>query len=273
MKRWFSILCLLLACGLTPVTLNSAETGTWSESAYSVDYTSLKETGTDLYDYLKDSFQSHLSKSPLWIKEDDLRPYASPYLFASEKTPLRVVYISKGFVQLASCIAHAKAIDHVEPGYFASFIQLLSEQSQDPKRLLPDLPKITNPRYWKDDVINEQASYYNQIVAAVVAINLAHHYVGNYERYGTKLHDSVGNPTTMAMLCTPEEWELAMKLGLENSLGCGFGVDGLKTFYDCFAEMKFRPAWVANFIPPRADLKKLRNQADAIEKRFFGLQK
>ena len=42
-------------------------------------------------------------------------------------------------------------------------------------------------RYWKDDVLNDQASYFNQMIGMMVAINLSHHYLGHFDKYAAKM--------------------------------------------------------------------------------------
>ena len=42
-------------------------------------------------------------------------------------------------------------------------------------------------RYWTDNVINDQMSYFNQMVGFMMAINLSHHYLGHYAKYAPKM--------------------------------------------------------------------------------------
>ncbi len=268
--RLRTYLSLLFVCGSQFVGLAQTDSTDSSALKYQSDFSAIKQVGNDLFEALKPSFKAQLNPNPIWYKED-VPPLVRPFLFENEKTPLHIVFVSKGFVQLVNSVAHAKAIDKIEPGFFEKYIQKLSQASGE--QLVPALPEMSDPKYWTDDVINEQLSYFNQIVGAVAAINLAHQYLGQADKYGDVLHDSAINPVTMATSCTPGEWEQALKLGAGNALDCGFGMDGLKAFYECIVGMEKRPGWTFYFLPAkvRADnLPKIKKMLDGIESRFFG---
>lgn len=234
---------------------------------YTLDYIALKQVGTDLYDNLKPKHQVGLSPSPIWVQEDE-KPYVRPYLFESENEPTRVIYLSEGFVWFTHYLAHAIAIDKTEPGFLQGYLERIATASED--KLLPEPPQISARKYWSPDLINEQVSYFNQIIAGVCAIEMAHHYLGHYDKYAGQLRDSVGNPSTMAMACSASQWESSMKLGAANALDCGYGFEGLKTLYDCIGTMPNRPRWTLYFLPPVVDIKKVKKDLDKIEAGFFG---
>src|SRR6185436_19418580 len=93
---------------------------------------------------------------------------------ADEDKPMRAVFVSRGFIDLANRVSHAKAIDRLEKGYYLKYVTVLAESGDKP---LGELPGIRNSRYWTDDIMNAQRSYFNQIVATSIAIKLAHHYL------------------------------------------------------------------------------------------------
>ncbi len=251
------------------VSLAQAPT-TLAASKYQSNYSTIKQLGDDLYQALKPSYQAQVSPHPLWYN-DDLRPYIRPFEFENDKNTLRIVYVSEGFIRLVNGIAHAKAIDKIEPGFFSKYIRLLSEQTGG--QVVPELPDLSNPRYWTDDVINEQLSYFNQIVGVLAAIELAHHYLGHEEKYADLLHDSASNPVTMATCCTPAEWDQALKIGAANALDCGYAFEGVKAFYDCIMAMERRPGWTFYFLPLKVrvdNLAKTKKTLDDMEKTFFG---
>ncbi len=274
MKRLRLISHLILAFLYASRLIAPAETQTQSAdplaSKYQSNFSTIKALGNDLFEALKPNFREQFSPNPIWYN-DDLLPYVRPFYFENEKNPLRIVYVSQGFIRLVNNIAHAKAIDKIEPGFFNQYIQKLSQDTSG--QIVPELPKISEPQYWTDDVINEQLSYFNQIVGGVAAINLAHHYLGHDDKYGDLLHDSAMNPVTMATCCTQSEWDQALKLGAQNALDCGFGFDGLKAFYDCIIRMEKRPGWTLYFLPVKVridNLAKTKRTLDDIEKKFFG---
>ena len=263
------VLVLLSAFGSSSLAVENQPTAS-SASKYQSDYNTIKAVGKDLYGALKPSFREQLSPNPIWYL-DDARPYVRPFIFENDNNSFQVVYVSKGFIQLVNSIAHAKAIDKIEPGFFNKYIQILAQETSG--QLVPELPKISDPRYWTDDVINEQLSYFNQIVGCVAAINLAHHYLGHEEKYGELLHDSATKPITMATLCSQGEWDQAFQLGASNALDCGFGFEGLKAFYECILAMDRQPGWTSYFLPMKArvdHLAKIKKTLDDIETKFFG---
>lgn len=245
----------------------TAEPAATNRPAYATDYRILAELGRDLYRELKPMYQMELSASPLWI-QDDSRPFLSPYQFEATAAATRLVRVSSGFLELVNAIAHARAIDRLERGFFQRYMLLLAEGSGT--RLLPEIPEITDSRYWSQDVLNEQASYVNQVIGTATAIAMAQHYLGHYDRYASQLRDSAVNPNTVAMLCTPDEWDRALKLGVGNALHCGLGVDGLKDLYAAIDAMPKRPAWTFYLLPPKANVARIRADLTRIEQNFFG---
>ena len=55
-------------------------------------------------------------------------PIIVPSEGADENKSLREVKISVGFIELMNHIAHAKAIDRIQPGYFQTYILNLSKR-------------------------------------------------------------------------------------------------------------------------------------------------
>jgi hypothetical protein len=64
---------------------------------------------------------------------------------------------------------------------------IVSLAQETGKKELKPLPNLSKPAYWTDAVLNEQASNFNQMVGAMIAIKLAHHYLGHYKKYAAKL--------------------------------------------------------------------------------------
>jgi hypothetical protein len=265
--KWFQVglLSALFCCQLA----EAQTTKDTNRFQYKTDYAVIKEVGDDLYNSLKPTFRAQLSQHPLWIKEDP-RPYVRPFRFQNQNGPGRIVYVSDSFLRLANSIAHAKAIDRIEPGFFQKFTASLSREAAE--QLVPDLPQFTEARYWTDDVMNEQMGYFNQIIGATTAIAMAHHYLGHFDKYESQLHDSAINPATMANTCTLGEWQRAMKLGAANALDCGMAFDGLKAVLDCIDQMEKRPGWSLYILPHTAKLNvaKIKEDLTGVENLFFG---
>jgi hypothetical protein len=74
-------------------------------------------------------------------------------------------------------------------------------------------------------------------------------------------------------LITPEEWLEAMLAGGRNALNCGLSVAGLNTVLDLFEKEANRPAWAIQFIPPGANVAKVRQALTEMERDFFVMDK
>jgi hypothetical protein len=234
--------------------------------AYKTSFSAIVKLGTDLQKYLKPKYKSVINSQPVFL-ETDLMPFVKLVEYPDEKQPLRAVFISVGFIDLMTLVSHAKAIDRVEKGFFEKFVVSLGKESGEKE--LAALPNISNPKYWTDDLMNEQVSNFNQMVGTVLAITLAHHYLGHYQKYMAKMDDDKGKQTAISSFLTPAEWDEAMKLGAKNALDCGFGVEGVKSLYDAIAKMPQRPAWTAYFIPASVKVDKIKKDLEKIEKKFF----
>jgi hypothetical protein len=233
---------------------------------YKTGYSSIMKLGKDVYNALKPEQRDSISPQPISI-ETDASPFVRLLFYDDEPKPVRGVWISAGFIDLVNNVAHARAIDTKEKNYFKRYIELLAQESGD-KSLLP-LPNDTNPRYWTDDMLNEQQSNFNSIVGMVVAIKLAHHYLGHYEKYKAKLTDNKGTQVPIANLVTEKEWNDAFQSGVRNALNAGCMIEGVIPFFEAFDKMKVRPAWTSYFLPDNLKFSKIRKEMEKIQKRFL----
>jgi hypothetical protein len=233
---------------------------------YKSGYSSMMKLGKDMYNALKPAQREFVSAQPISI-ETDVTPFVRLLYYPDEPKPIRGVWISAGFIDLVNNVAHAKAIDGKEKGYFARYIDLLSQESGE-KSLKP-LPNDSKPAYWTDDMLNEQLSNFNSIVGIVVGIKLAHHYLGHYEKYKDQLTDSSGKPVPIDRLLTDKEWEDAFRAGVRNALEAGCMVEGVIPFFEAFDKMKTRPAWAGYFLPDRVKFAKIKKEMENIQKKFL----
>lgn len=117
--------------------------------------------------------------------------------------------------------------------------------------------------------MNAQLSQFKQMVGTLVAIEMAHHYLGHYQKYAAQLTGLNGTPVPINSLLTPQEWHNAVMAGAGNGLECGLRVDGLKFLYDCIDRMETRPAWITFFLPAGAKVSRVKRDLDRLEKEFF----
>jgi hypothetical protein len=164
-------------------------------------------------------------------------------------------------------ICHAKAIDRIEPGYFDQYVRNVAQLSAgDPQA---PAPNIVNPRFWKDDVMNDQLSYFNQVIGFLTAVNLSHHYLGHYVKYSADLTAPGNILTPINRFLTADEWQRAVRAGAVDALDCALTTDGPRALFEAIDRMPRRPAWAAYVVPQQTDLKKLNKQLVAYETQFF----
>lgn len=223
--------------------------------------------GKQLFHELSPKFKEHLYFQPVNLDSDPM-----PFLRTEElklpdmEKPMRLVFISVGFVSLVNYVSHAKAIDTVEKGFFLKYVLALATENGD--KDLKELPKIS-PKYWSEDLMNEQESNFNQMVGALLAIELSHHYLGHFQKYAAQLKGPDDTDVPINQLLTPVEWEDSLRAGARNALLCGFGVDGIISLFEAIEKMPQRPPWTIYFMPPGAKVAKLKKDLKKLEDAFF----
>lgn len=233
---------------------------------YKTGYSSMMKLGKDIHGALPPERRAMISAQPISI-ETDSTPFVRLLYFEEQAKPIRGVWISAGFIDLVNNVAHAKAINLQEKGYFNRYIELLAQETGN--RPLRPLPNDSNPRYWTVDLLNEQLSNFNSIVGVVVATKLAHHYLGHYDKYKDKMSDARGQPVPITNLLTEKEWEEAFKLGVRNALEAGCTIEGVIPFFEAFDRMKTRPPWTAYFLPENVKFSEMRREMERIQRRFL----
>ncbi|HZM04718.1 MAG TPA: hypothetical protein VFC44_17060 [Candidatus Saccharimonadales bacterium] len=250
-------LAITAAAGLSFVIQTSAGANS-TPRAYPDDLKMAMKIGNALYDSLDAKYQQSLEPTPV-----RLLPMDAPKMTPTENDNLGQVSVSVGFVVLMDRIAHAKAIDQVKRGYFDKYVSSLEQGSDENP---PELPDIDNPRYWQRDVMNDQSGFFNQMMGLTMAINLSHHYLGQYDKYSGQMS---GELAPINNFLTMDEWETGLKAAAENSLECAFSTAGGKALFEAIGKMPHRPAWAAYIVPQNVDVKKLNKQLAKYEKQFF----
>ena len=179
------------------------------------------------------------------------------------------VCVSAGFVEFINRIAHARAIDESNRGYFGRYTTQISRPAQTTS--LPELGPVPSKNEWNLQTMNRQASYFNQMAGSLVAIDLAHQYLGHYRKYAQQLPPDSLQPMPINAVITEQEWRTAVLRGARNALDCGLGVEGLKVVFECFDQMPSRPAWACYFIHPKANASKMNAELVRLERDFFAM--
>lgn len=263
---------LACACALfltLGMAVSLAQPGSPDGITYRTGYSVIMSLGADLYKSLDKKYQKIIHKQPIFL-ETDMMPSIKLVEYDDEPEPMRAVFISAGFIDLMNYVAHARAIDRIEKGYFQKYVVSLAQETGEKE--LHEPPNLSNKRYWSDDMLNEQKSNFNQMVGMVVAIELTHHYLGHYKKYKSKIEDDKGKTLPINNFLTTAEWEESLKWGARNALDAGLGVEGIKALYDAIEKMPQRPAWTAYFLPANVKVDKVKKDLEKWEKRFFAGQ-
>jgi hypothetical protein len=223
-----------------------------------------RKLGSDLYQTLDEKYQKTIYPEPIQVEPMEA-PVILPCEGADQNRSLREVKVSVGFIDLVNHIAHAKAIDRIQPGYFEQYVLNLSKAADTSAP--PEPPNMIDNRYWTDDVMNDQASYFNQIIGMALALNLSHHYLGHYTKFSSQM--LAGKLVPINNFIPPESWEAGLKAATLNCLNCAVATPGAKALFEAIDKMPRRPAWAAFIVPPAADLKKLNNQLKQYEDDYF----
>lgn len=234
--------------------------GIAADHAYRSGFTVIEGIGRDLCRSLSAEERALIDPQPITLDSSSrifLRSYANP----GEKAR---VLVSAGFVNLANQLAHAKAIDRHQRGYFTKYIRLL-ESSPDP---VPPLPGGENPDFWSNDLMNEQCSNFNSIIGLVIGIELAHDYLGHYASHRVMLADAAG-ADAINNLVSRAEWEQACRDGTENSLHAACMMEGALPILEGIDKMKHRPYWTAYFVPDGERSRGMRREIAKIQQRFL----
>jgi hypothetical protein len=232
--------------------------------AYLGDARFAVKLGHELYETLDPDFQGRINPEAVATEQKDA-PTITPVTKTGEGSRPCQVVISTGYVNLINHLAHAKAIDRIQPGYFQQYLSKLGQLSAGENP--PEPPDLVDTRFWTDAVINDQASYFNQMMGLTMAINLSHHYLGHYQKYAGEM--LAGKPTPINNFLAPAEWEASVKAATFNSLECAIATEGGVALFEAIDKMPQRPAWTGYIVPPGVNLKKLNVELAKYEAAYF----
>jgi hypothetical protein len=233
---------------------------------YETSHATVQKIARELHEALEPAVRGRVQPGVAYLEQMPA-PYLQPVLMQAGDKPCRTVAVSAGLVDLLNALTHAKALDEIERGFYRKFLATLATPAGTggPPAVRPGTPQTA----WGFDTMNHQTSLFNQMAGTLVAIKMAHHYLGHYERYAARLGPGTSPDTSINALLTPEEWKEAVLRGARNALDCGYGVDGFKTLCEALAQMPSRPDWALQFLPANADVGRMKKDLDKLEKRFF----
>lgn len=255
----FLLLLLLLAsaalaCGETP-----------APRAYEGTFTSLAKISGELHQALDAKQRRQLRAEPRLLA-GATAPCIAPCL-----NPDKVgeVTLSAAWVGLINRLAHARALEESASGYFERYVRSLAPDGSGKEAVGASLPA---EQAWNFDTMNHQASLFNQMVGAMIAIEMAHHYLGHFKKHATNA-GTAAVPQPFTERVSEKEWREAVLRGARNALDCGLGVDGFRALLTGVEKASHRPAWTAYLVHPKADTSKLSRDLEKLEKDFFLVEK
>jgi hypothetical protein len=254
------------ALGLLILVFSVRAEVTVAPRAYESGFTIAVKLGGELYAALPYDYSQQVDAQAIALQTQDL-PVVGPISTTEDQRPVRQVCLSAGFIDMVNHICHAKAIDRIEPGYFDRYVRNLSELNVG--NPLAPAPKIVSPRYWKDDVMDDQLSYFNQVIGFITAVNLSHHYLGHYAKYAANLTAPGDTLMPINKFLTTDEWERSIRAAAVDSLDCALSTDGPRALFEAIDRMPRRPLWVEYIVPEKVDLKRLDKQLAKYETDFF----
>ena len=220
--------------------------------------------GNDLYQTLDARCQRNINPAAFFTEQMDA-PEITPMENNDESNASCQVLISTGFISLMNHVAHAKAIDRIQPGYFQQYAVALALECGGGSPSAA--PNMVDARYWSEDVMNDQAGLFNQMVGFTMAINLSHHYLGHYQKYAGQM--SAGKLAPINDFITPSEWDASVKAAAINSLDCALGTEGAIALFEVIDNMPRRPAWTGYIVPMNIGIKKLNTLLTRCETAYF----
>src|SRR5436190_1447943 len=161
-RTFLKILFGAFATSFTPPPL--AQPNSPDGLTYKTGYSAMMKLGRSLYDGLDDKQKKVISAQPISL-DVDTSPSVRLMFYPDADlggAPLRGVWISAGFIDLVNHVAHARAINLVQKGYWDKYIGILAQEVGD-KELKP-LPDDSNAKFWTETMLNEQQSNFNSIV-------------------------------------------------------------------------------------------------------------
>ncbi len=235
---------------------------------YDTSFDTVSRITGDLHHALERKYRPEIHPSPILLEN-----FGVPYLQVHElegTNKAKAVCISKGCVDLFLFISHAKAIDGVSRGFFVKSLSQLG--SDDGTNSVPNLQADSIKNSWSFDTMNRQASYFNQMAGYLVAVEMAHVYLGHYQKYAAQLVDAKKQPIPLNRSITADEWHEAVTLATRHSLDCGLAVEGMKVALEGIDKIPARPAWRIHFLPDSVgskEISKLNRELDQIQKNAF----
>ncbi len=188
----------------------------------------------------------------------------SPSIYPRRGT--NAVVVSPAFIEFVDKFAQALAIEQLSPGCCFKSVcpQLSKNDGNQPFGAVPDAPAGMDAKALN----NAHESIFGDIVAGTVAVEFAHMFLDQYGSHKKQL-SAMPPGTPLKSFLTESEWQKAIRKGVMVPAKCGYGTDGLGSFYQSLESLSPRPAWVDYYMPRTAQAAKTRKLLDYIRDNSF----
>lgn len=259
------ILTLMVAAPSSPTPASDAP-----KQAYETSFANITRISAELHLALAPAKRSQVHGEPVLLEQVNI-PCITPAGTDRNGSAANVVLVSAGFVEWMNRASHARALDESKEGTFTRY--LTAAMPAGDGEFPPVGQELASEIVWSFDTMNHQAGIFNQMTGALLAIDMAHHYLGHYKKHSARLAGTSGAHIAISSLLSEKEWREAVMEGARNALDCGLGVDGLRAIFDGFDKISSRPAWSAHLVHPKANLGKLSRELEKMENDFFLVDK
>jgi len=257
-------------CGILVFASFSSHASDTLKRDYETSFANVVKICAELHQALDPAKQRQLKPEPVLLEQVRIPRITSATSDGTSGTA-SAIQVSAGIVEWINRASHARALDESNAGCFA---RCVSTAIEDPNGSLPAIGQGLAPEtVWGFDTMNYQAGIFNQMTGGLLAIDMAHHYLGHYKKHSAQLASAGEATSPICSVLSEKEWREAVMKGARNALDCGLGVDGLRAILDEFEKLPGRPAWSAQFVHPKANLGKLSRELDKMVKDFFLVEK
>jgi hypothetical protein len=250
---------------LTLSLLHSAEP---SPSPYDTGFAQIERLSRSLHELLDANWRASVASTPVSL-DPSKTPFLGPMRQPGGPPFAGHLAVSAGLVDLLNYLAHAKALDAVHRGLLPGYLTRLAQAPDDGP--LPNLSYCRHKKTWAARTLNEQASAFNQMSGGLVAMQMAHHYLGHYQKYAAQLAGAPGGPSpSLNRLLSAAEWQEAVMAGARHALDGALSVEGLISFFEAMEKLPKRPKWAEALVPPPSiSITALSRDLRQLERQFF----
>lgn len=251
----FLVLAAVLVLAALPVRGDSNP----AARTYPSDFAAVQFLFQELHTGLDASRRTGISPDML-----ALVPESKAFMRLTTVNSRATVQVSAGFIDLVNRIAHAKAIDTIQKGYMKGYVAALAASPGSDATVFP---AHNDPKFWTEEVMEEQKGCFAGMVSMVLAVNMSEVYLGQYDKHKARL--SQDSSAAFHDLLTEKEWDEAFTAGLKHAMAVGYMIDGNVAIVVALDALPAKPAWANSFFPTTKKLSQVKKSMQKLQGKFF----